>query len=201
MERYLRALERRADAGQPLERIASVASFFVSRVDSAVDAMLEKRAAEAGSPAERDRILGLRGRAAIATARVAYRRVREVFGGSRFADLRARGARVQRPLWASTSTKNPSYRDVIYVEELIGSDTVNTMPLATVEGFADHGIAKLTVEEDLAAADNLIIELGSYGIDLSEVTRRLQVEGVEKFVLPFRDLLRSIEGKMGSRQA
>ena len=152
MEAYLRGLERRAEAGEPLERIASVASFFVSRVDSAVDAQLEAALEQAEDPAERERIRRLMGRAAIANAKMAYQRFEEIFGGERFARLREKGARVQRPLWASTSTKNPEYRDVVYVEELIGPDTVNTMPLNTMQGFADHGVAKRTVDTEMERA-------------------------------------------------
>jgi transaldolase len=196
MDAYLRAVERRAERGLPLDRTASVASFFVSRVDTAVDAALDQVAESVGDEAERQRVLALRGRAAVANAKLAYRRFREIFGGERFAVLREQGARVQRPLWASTSTKNPAYRDVLYVEELIGPDTVNTMPLATVEAFADHGVAKRTVDADLdrAMADLRAIEAS--GIDLPGVTDRLQKEGVEKFVLPFRDLLHSVETRL-----
>jgi len=196
MRAYLRGVARRAEAGEPLERVASVASFFVSRVDSAVDAALERKADEAAGPGERDRILSLRGGAAIANAKLAYRRFQEVFGGSEFRALEARGARVQRPLWASTSTKNPDYRDTVYVEELIGPDTVNTMPLATLESFADHGVAARTVDRGLEEAETHLADLGALGIDLPDVTRRLQVEGVEKFVVPFRDLLRSVEERL-----
>ncbi|MDR0788015.1 MAG: transaldolase [Gemmatimonadota bacterium] len=196
MEAYLRGLERRAAAGLPLGGIASVASFFISRVDTAVDGLLERFAQAAGDEDRRTQLLGLRGRAAIANAKMAYRRFREVFGDERFNLLMGRGARPQRPLWASTSTKNPEYRDVIYVEELIGPDTVNTMPLATVEAFADHGVVARTVDADLPGAERELAALAEAGINLDEVTERLQVEGVEKFVDPFRDLLRTIEGKM-----
>jgi transaldolase len=194
MESYLRALERRAAAGRTLDRISSVASFFVSRVDTAIDALLERRAEE--RPERRDELLALRGRAAIANAKMAYRRYQEIFGDRRFEALAERGARVQRPLWASTSTKNPAYRDVIYVEELIGPDTVNTMPLQTIQAFGNHGVARRTIDRDLAAAENDLRGLAEAGIDLSAVTKQLQAEGVEKFVLPFRDLLRSVEGKL-----
>jgi transaldolase len=176
--------------------VASVASFFVSRVDSAVDKMLEEKMAAAQNESEREGIRSLFGRAAIANAKLAYRRFQEVFGTERFARLHARGARVQRPLWASTSTKNPEYRDVIYVEELIGPDTVNTMPLATVEAFADHGVARRTVDEDVGGAQAMITQLEAFGIDFAAVTRDLQLEGVEKFVDPFRVLLRRIEEKL-----
>lgn len=196
MEAYLRGLERRAEAGEPLAHVASVASFFVSRVDTAVDALLDKRAAEATDKQERDRILDLRGRAAIANAKLAYARFQEVFGSDRFARLREKGAQLQRPLWASTSTKNPEYRDVIYVEELIGPETVNTMPLATVEAFADHGVARRTVDEDVDGARQVIADLEALGIDFAGVTRQLQIEGVEKFVEPFRELLLKVDEKL-----
>lgn len=195
MEAYLVGLERRAESGEPLDRVASVASFFVSRVDSAVDALLDAKADAAGG-AEAERIRALRGKAAIANAKLAYARFQEIFGSERFAKLRERGAQLQRPLWASTSTKNPEYRDVIYVEELIGPDTVNTMPLATVEAFADHGVARRSVDEDVEDARDVIAQLGELGIDFDEVTHKLQVEGVEKFVDPFRDLLARIDEKL-----
>ncbi len=196
MEAYLRALERRLAAGEPLNRVASVASFFVSRVDTAVDSLLETAAAATEDSALRDRLLGLRGRAAIANAKLAYRRFQEIFGAERFTRLANHGARVQRPLWASTSTKNPAYRDVIYVEELIGPDTVNTMPLQTVEAFADHGVVARTLDAELDAAERDLVALADAGIDLAEVTRQLQIEGVEKFVHPFRHLLRTIEERL-----
>jgi transaldolase len=196
MEAYLAGLERRAEAEQSLERVASVASFFVSRVDSAVDAELEKRLGDAGSEEERERIRSLLGRAAIANAKLAYGRFREIFGGERFERLAARGARVQRPLWASTSTKNPDYRDVIYVEELIGPDTVNTMPLATVEAFADHGVARRTLDADVDRARADLAALSDLGIDLDWITDRLQVEGVEKFVVPFRHMIQCVDEKL-----
>lgn len=196
MEAYLKGLERRLEQGGALERIASVASFFVSRVDSAVDAQLEEKLGATSDAGEQARIRALFGKAAIANARLAYHRFQEVFGSERFAKLRSRGARVQRPLWASTSTKNPEYRDVIYVEELIGPDTVNTMPLATVEAFADHGVARRTVDQDVDQARQIIAELGALGIDFDKVTRDLQIEGVEKFVDPFRHLLTRIEEKL-----
>src|SRR5690606_16951082 len=189
MEAYLAALERRASAGQPLDRIASVASFFVSRVDTAVDKLLEAKAANATSDEERAHIRSLLGRGAIANAKLAYRRFQEIFGSPRFGALREKGAQVQRPLWASTSTKNPEYSDVLYVEELIGPDTVNTMPLATLEAFADHGIAQRTVDQDIEGARRVISQLEELGIDFAGVTHQLQVEGVEKFVEPFRHML------------
>jgi transaldolase len=196
MEAFLRGLERRMEAGQPLERVASVASFFVSRVDSAIDAQLNKLAEAATDDAAKQRALSMRGKAAVANARLAYRRFQEIFSGARWERLAAAGAQVQRPLWASTSTKNPDYRDVVYVEELIGAHTVNTMPLATVEAFADHGVAKTTVDQgvDQAVAD--IAALRELGIDLDQVTDQLQREGVEKFAKSFRELLQSVDAKL-----
>jgi transaldolase len=196
MEAYLAALERRVAQGQPVDRVASVASFFVSRVDTAVDAALESRVEAASDPAEAERLRSLRGRAAIANAKLAYQRFREVFGGDRFTRLHAEGARVQRPLWASTSTKNPDYRDVIYVEELIGPDTVNTMPLATVEAFADHGRVERTIDRDLDGANADLQALADLGIDLDHVTRQLQEEGVTKFADSFRSLLRTVDDSL-----
>jgi transaldolase len=196
MEAFLRALERRLEKGEPLERVASVASFFVSRVDSAIDAQLNKLAEAATDDAAKQRALGLRGKAAVANAKLAYRRFQEVFSGPRWEKLAAAGAQVQRPLWASTSTKNPDYRDVIYVEELIGDHTVNTMPLATVEAFADHGVARTAVDQGVDQARADIAALRALGVDLDEVTDQLQREGVDKFARSFRELLQSVDAKL-----
>lgn len=196
MDAYLTALERRLAAGQAVDRIAAVASFFVSRVDTAVDALLEAQLPAIAEPDRRMHLQSLRGRAAIANAKLAYARFREVFGTERFARLAQQGAHVQRPLWASTSTKNPSYRDVIYVEELIGPDTVNTMPLATLEAFADHGVVRRTVDADVDRARADLAALAEAGVDLADVTRRLQAEGVEKFAASYRSLLESVEQKL-----
>ena len=194
MEAFLRAMERRAEAGQPLDHIASVASFFVSRVDTAVDAELEKIAAEGGARAEKAQ--SVMGRAAIANAKMAYLRFTQVFAGERWERLKAKGAHVQRPLWASTSTKNPKYRDVTYVEELIGPDTVNTMPLATIQAFADHGEVRRTVDTDLDRSRAELATLKELGIDLDEVTEKLQVEGVEKFSKSFRQMIQTVGEKL-----
>jgi transaldolase len=198
MDAYLRGLERRAEAGEELSRVASVASFFVSRVDTAVDARLDALAGEAADTERRAHIESLRGRAAIANAKLAYARFQEIFGADRFARLRERGAQVQRPLWASTSTKNPAYRDVIYVEELIGPDTVNTVPLATLKAFADHGAARRSVDSDLAGAREDLRALSELGIDLDEVTEQVREEGIAKFVDPFRSMLKSVEDKLAA---
>jgi transaldolase len=176
--RYLRALERRVEAGLPIDRIASVASFFVSRVDSAVDTELEARIATAASEIERDRLRALMGKAGVANAKVAYARFKELFSGARWEALAAKGARVQRPLWASTGTKNPAYSDVLYIEELIGPDTINTMPQATLEAFKDHGIVRDTLEQDVDAASAQLAELEAIGVDFKAITDKLQVDGV-----------------------
>lgn len=194
MEAYLRGLERRVEAGGAVERVASVASFFVSRVDSAVDAELEQIAAAGGAQAERAH--SLMGKAAVANAKLAYHRFTEIFAGERWQRLAGEGARVQRPLWASTSTKNPAYRDVIYVEELIGPHTVNTMPLATVKAFADHGVARVTVDQDVAAARGVLAGLHELGIELDQVTERLQLEGVEKFIKSFQGTMQVVAQKL-----
>ena len=194
MEAFLRGMERRAEAGLPLDHVASVASFFVSRVDSSVDAQLEKIVAEGGPRAEKAK--SVMGRAAIANAKMAYLRFTQVFSGERWERLKAKGARVQRPLWASTSTKNKAYRDVIYVEELIGPDTVNTMPLATIEAFADHGEVRRTVDTDLDRARAELATLPELGIDLDAVTEQLQVEGVEKFAKSFRQMIQTVDEKL-----
>jgi transaldolase len=178
---YLRGLE----ANPNPSAVASVASFFVSRVDTKVDARLEA----IGAP----EALALRGRAAIANAKLAYRRFGELFGTEPFASLSARGAKVQRPLWASTSSKNPDYRDVIYVEELIGPDTVNTLPVATLEAFRDHGEPRASLLEDVAGADRVFSELATVGIDIDAVTTELQVEGVAAFAKSFDQLLGALD--------
>jgi len=178
---YLRGLEACAAPA----RVASVASFFVSRVDTKIDAALESL----GTPAALD----LRGKAAIANSKLAYRRFEELFGGEAFAPHAARGARVQRPLWASTSTKNPAYRDVMYVEELVGPDTVNTLPVATLEGFRDHGVVRASLHEDLEGADQVFADLAALGVDIDAVTEELQVEGVAAFAASFDQLLAALD--------
>ena len=185
MRAYIRGLEQRLDAGEPVDRVASVASFFVSRVDTAIDAALEKSGHTE-----------LQGKAAVANAKLAYARFRKIFDGADFRRLRDAGARVQRPLWASTSTKNPAYRDVIYVEELIGPDTVNTMPLATVEAFGEHGVAKRTLDTDLQDAEQVLEALHGAGVELDQVTDKLQKEGVDKFAESFEKLIASVGEKL-----
>ena len=195
MAAYLAALERRLAAGQPLDRIASVASFFVSRVDTAVDRIVDAKARALTDGAERERWLALRGRIAIANAKVAYQRFKPVFAGERWERLRAAGARVQRPLWASTSTKDPAYRDVYYVETLIGPHTVNTLPPQTLQAFNDHGKAEPTLERDLEAADAALRELAALGADLAQVTEQLEREGVDSFAKSYDSLMAGIAAK------
>lgn len=180
---YLRGLERNAKP----QRVASVASFFVSRVDAAVDPLLERRGtAEA---------MALRGRIAIANAKLAYLRFREIFHGDAFAALRLRGARVQRPLWGSTGTKNRAYSDVLYVEELIGPETVNTVPLATLDAFRDHGRVRPSLLEATEQAREDIARLAALGIDLTAITGKLQEDGVAAFAASFDNLLAALRTK------
>jgi transaldolase len=196
---YLRALERRTAEGMPIGRIASVASFFVSRIDSFVDPLLEAAARDSADPAASAALEGLRGKVAIANARRAYARFRQICAGPRFAALQAKGARPQRPLWASTSTKDPRYRDVLYVESLIGPGTVNTLPLETIDAFRDHGRAGASLEEDEDGAESTLRELAAAGISLDAVTDQLLEQGLRKFAEPFDKLLGSIEGQRRPR--
>jgi transaldolase len=194
-EAYLSALEERLAASKNISRIASVASFFVSRVDVLVDKLLADRIKATSRSAEQQQLKALEGKAAIANARLAYQEFKQLFSGPRFEALKQRGARVQRPLWASTSTKNPAYRDVLYVEELIGSDTVNTMPLTTIESFHDHGRVRLSIEDHLSEAKAQLAALAGVGIHYDQVTRQLQEEGVQKFTDSFHALFQCIDNK------
>jgi transaldolase len=189
-EAYLAGLEARAEKTQDLSSAASVASFFVSRIDSAVDPELEKKRAGA-----------LLGKVAIDNAKVAYARYLELFSGPRWDALAAKGARTQRVLWASTSTKNKSYRDVLYVEELVGKDTVNTAPPATIDAFRDHGKPRLSIGEDLDGARKRLASLAGLGIDLEAVTDRLLDEGMKAFSDAFEKLLATIETQRKSAPA
>jgi transaldolase/glucose-6-phosphate isomerase len=181
MEAYLRALERRVDAGLPVDAINSVASFFVSRVDTAADKRIEAKIAAASGDAEKSKLRGLLGKIAVANAKVAYRRFQDMFGSERFKKLRGKGARVQRPLWASTGTKNDAYSDILYVQELIGPDTVNTMPPQTIDAFRDHGVVRRTVDEDYEGAVRVLRGLADAGISIDEITDELQADGVKLF--------------------
>ena len=181
---YIDGLETLLTAGGKLAQTASVASFFVSRVDTAVDDALEKI----------DRS-DLQGTTAIDNARLAYARFREIFSGDRWNRLAAAGARVQRPLWASTGTKNPAYSDTLYVDNLIGPDTVNTLPPATLKAFIDHGRASVTIDKDVAVARSRIAALADIGISLETITSQLLDQGVAAFAKPFENLMESLEEK------
>lgn len=192
---YIEALEERLAAGQPIDRVASVASFFVSRVDGVVDKQLDARIEAASDEATRARLRDLKGKAAVANAKLAYVRFQELFESDRFAPLRAAGAKVQRPLWASTSVKNPDYRDVLYVEELIGPETVNTMPRPTITAFLDHGVVARTVDQDVAAARQVMADLAEAGIDLDAITAKLEEDGIVSFTDSYNALLAGVEAK------
>ena len=194
MEAYISGLEELAEAGGDLSGIASVASFFVSRVDTNVDKKLQSIIDKGGPDADKAR--ARLGTTAIDNAKLAYEAFGEVFSGPRWAALEARGARVQRPLWASTSTKNPDYRDVVYVEELIAPNTVNTMPLETIEAFQDHGeVRGATATEGLDRAHALWSDLAGLGIDEEQVGKELEEEGVEKFAASYEEAVESVEAK------
>jgi transaldolase / glucose-6-phosphate isomerase len=194
-EAYIRGLERRAAEGKPVDDVASVASFFVSRIDTAIDAKLKDRIRLTTDEAEKEALQGLLGQAAIANAKLAYQKFKEIFYGDRFKALREKNARAQRPLWASTGTKDPAYSDVYYLETLIGPDTVNTVPPATYSAFRDHGKVAATLESDLAGAERVFASLAAFGIDIADVTYQLQVEGVKSFMTSFDTLFASLEAK------
>ena len=188
MEAYLSGLERFAESGGDLTKVRSVASFFVSRVDTETDKRLEA----IGS----DDALALRGKLAIANARIAYENYEKAFSGSRWEALEAKGALPQRCLWASTSTKNPEYRDVLYVEELIGPHTVNTMPEETINAFQDHGeVRGDTVRDGVDEAHRLFEQLAAVGVDYDDVVATLEKEGVQKFSDSFTELLDGVKAK------
>jgi transaldolase len=192
MAAHLTGLEKRLAQGLPIDRVASVASFFVSRVDTNVDARLQKIIDGQGSQAAAAE--GLLGKAAIANARLAYADFKAVTASGRFQKLKAAGGRPQRPLWASTSTKNPAYRDVIYVEELIGPDTVNTMPPQTLAAFLDHGqVCPGSLQENLKGVQQALEALESLGISMKAVTQQLEDEGVKSFSDAFTALLEAVE--------
>lgn len=192
-EAYIAGLEDRVAAGQPLNPVASVASFFLSRIDVLLDPRLEKLAAAGGPQAQTAR--DLIGQVAIASARAAYTIYQEIFGSERFQKLAAQGARPQRLLWASTSTKNPAYPDVKYVEPLIGPNTVNTLPPETLEAYRDHGDPAARLTEGLDRAAGVFRRLPELGLDLDQATQQLEDEGVEKFSQPFDSLMATLEDK------
>jgi transaldolase len=190
---YLDGLEAALAAGRPIERIASVASFFLSRIDVLADPKLTALVKAGG---EQSQIAGrLVGELAIASAVQAYQVYKEVFGSERFQKLAARGAKPQRIVWASTSTKNPAYSDVKYVEPLVGPETINTLPMETVIAYRDHGQPAVRLEQDVAGAQQVLAELAALGLDIDQMTQQLEDEGVQKFIQPFDSLLGVLEQK------
>lgn len=197
MEAYMRGLERRVIEGKSIDQSSSVASFFISRVDTLVDKLIQEKV-DAGATSELPEFAG---KAGLANAKLAYQDFKAIIGSDRFKKLMASGAHVQRPLWASTSTKSPAYPDTIYVDNLIGPDTVNTMPGETIEAFVDHGIASTTIEDGIAKARASLDVLEAAGISMDTVTDQLLREGVQKFTEPFHDLLEAIAVKCQSMAA
>ena len=188
MEAYIRGLERRVENGADVRSISSVASFFVSRVDTAADKLIEAKISDSKGDAETAKLQALLGKVAVANAKVAYQRFLAVFGTDRFKKLQAKGARLQRPLWASTGTKNKAYSDTLYLSELIGPDTVNTIPPATIDAFRDHGIVRRTIDENVDDAKRVLADLASAGISIDEITAKLQDDGVESFSKSFDEI-------------
>jgi transaldolase/glucose-6-phosphate isomerase len=195
---YITGLERLAAQGGDVSQVASVASFFISRIDTAVDAQATAGLKSAKTAQERTLLRSLLGKVAIANGKLTYRRFKAIFRGARWEELAAKGARKQRVLWASTSTKNPNYRDVMYVEELIGPDTVNTMPPATLEDFRDHGRPRASLEEDLQGAQDTMEILAQVGISMQAVTAKLLDDGVRLFAEPFDKLLDALAPRAAS---
>ncbi|MDY6784932.1 MAG: transaldolase [Cyanobacteriota bacterium] len=195
---YIRGLEKRAAEGKDISKIASVASFFLSRIDSNIDNRLDAKLKEGASEEVGAKLIALKGKVAIANAKIAYQKYKEIFGGDRFQALAQKGAKVQRLLWASTSTKNPDYSDVMYVDELVGSDTVNTLPPATIEACADHCDPANRIESDIDAAHSVIegLKAPEVNIDLDQVMDELLDEGIDKFIKPFESLMSSLEAKV-----
>lgn len=193
---YVSALSKRDAAGESVDRIASVASFFVSRVDTAADKAIDEKIAEGASGLE-----DLKGKVAVANAQMAYKLFEEIFGSDEFKALEKKGAGVQRPLWASTGTKNPEYSDVLYVETLIGPHTVNTMPVKTIEAFLDHGTVARTVDKSYGEAERVLARLEEAGISLDAITAQLEKEGIDAFVASYDDLLAGVEEKKSALAA
>src|SRR5579859_3254901 len=191
-EAFLAALEARAAKGQDISHIASVASFFVSRIDTLVDATVDEKLKSAADPAQKALLESIHGKVAIANAKLTYKKYQELFGGPRWQVLAAKGAQTQRLLWASTSTKNPKYRDVLYVEELIGADTVDTIPPATFDAFREHGKLRPSLTENVDGANKTMNDLEAAGISMKEVTDKLIADAVKLFQDPFKQLLDAI---------
>lgn len=195
---YIRGLEKRAAEGKDISKIASVASFFLSRIDVKVDKAIDKKIAAAESPEIKEKLKKLKGKVAIANAKIAYQKYKEIFSSDRWKALAEKGAKVQRLLWASTSTKNPEYSDVMYVDELVGPDTVNTLPPNTIEACADHCDPASRIESDIDEAYQVIESLKEeeVNINLDRVMEELLEEGIDKFIKPFESLMSSLETKV-----
>jgi transaldolase len=189
---YVTGVEQFAARGD-VRKLASVASFFISRIDVAVDAAIAARLKTSKDPREQEQLKSVEGKIAVANGKLAYARYQKTFGSDRWKKLAAKGAQTQRVLWASTSTKNPAYRDVLYVEELIGPDTVNTLPPATLEAFRDHGLPRQSLTEDIPGAEQTMKTLANVGISIDEVTGKLTEDGVRLFAEAFDKLLKAVE--------
>lgn len=198
-ESYIAGLEDLAKRGGNLKKMASVASFFISRIDTLIDSLLNDRLKKTTDASQQALLSSLLGKVAIANGKLTYQRYQRIFSGPRWEALAAKGAQTQRVLWASTSTKNPKYRDVIYVEELIGPDTVNTMPLATIDAFRDHGQPRNSLTEDVAGAQKVMDDLARAGISIKEVTDKLTEDGVKLFADAFDKLLAAVEKNTQSK--
>ena len=194
---YQNALERRISEGKDIKHVASVASFFLSRIDILTDKILKEKIIPSLTGSKKTLAENLLGETAIASAKIAYSKYKEIFSGEQWAKLTLNGAKAQRLLWASTSNKTEGYRDTRYVEPLIGVNTVNTMPEVTIDAFNDHGkLIKDTIEKDLDHAFNVFLELDQTGVDISEITEQLVEEGIDKFIKPYDQLLQSLEEKL-----
>ncbi len=196
---YVAGLQDLAARGGNLKKMAGVASFFISRIDTLVDSLLDKKISSAADASQKAFLESLLGKVAIANGKLAYQRYQRIFSGSCWEALAAKGAQTQRVLWASTSTKNPSYRDVVYVEELIGRDTVNTMPPATIDAFRDHGRLRNSLTEDIPGAEKTMADLAHAGISIKEVTDKLTDDGVKLFADAFDKLLAAVEKNTQSK--
>jgi transaldolase len=195
---YIRGLEKRAAEGKDISKIASVASFFLSRIDSKIDDLIDEKIKNASSEEKKEKLAAVKGKIAIANAKIAYQKYKEIFGSDRWKALAEKGAKVQRLLWASTSTKNPQYSDVMYVDELIGPDTVNTLPPQTIEACADHCDPANRIEANVDEAYKIMESLpdSSINIDIEIVMKELLEDGIDKFVKPFESLMSSLEAKV-----
>jgi len=198
-EAYIAALEARAAKGQDVSKIASVASFFVSRIDTLIDSQIDEKLKTETDPKKKELLSSVQGKVAIANARRTYAKYQELCGGARWKALESKGAHTQRLLWASTSTKNKKYRDVLYVEELIGADTVDTIPPATFDAFRDHGRLRNSLTENLPEANKTMSDLEAAGISMKQVTEKLVVDGVKLFADAFSQLIAAVEKYAGVR--